>query len=351
MIPYFEIRDKKTKLQKALIVPVDCFGELSYYGVGAFLIKCRLDDNVRRSVSLGDFATIPNKPYIYVIESLSPSYSTEEGYTMTIQGRQAKCLLSQRVIYKPKLLSTNLVEAVQGLVEDNAGARAGSTRNMDIVVEPSAVAETINETQATVGDLLAFTDSLLQTKECGAEVFVENNTLKYRIYKGIDRSSSIIFSQSFDNLLNCGYIETDTIAKNCVLLESEDIFQEYNADPTATGIDRKEVFIESGVSPKYTNAQGVEVELNLTNATDLAIFKKLLVEDGKEQLTNHKVEKTFSGDVDTSLNQYEFGVDFYLGDKVGVRDGYLNISTTPRVTKWTFSQNATAYAEKIDYEN
>ena len=71
MIPYIEVRDKYTKLQKTLIIPTDCFFELKYYGVGEFVVVCKLDDTVQNSVRKGDFLTIPNKPYIFIINSLN----------------------------------------------------------------------------------------------------------------------------------------------------------------------------------------------------------------------------------------------------------------------------------------
>lgn len=351
MIPYIEVRDKTTKLQKCLITPIDCFFELTYYGVGEFLVKCLLDDTVLNDVQMGDFLTIPNKQYIFTINSLKPSYDAENGYIMTLAGKQAKNILSQRVINNAKVLSTSLASAVNGLILDNAGANASAERNMNIEVVSSSVNETIEETQATVGDLLEFTDNLLKTKECGSELFIENNSLKYRVYKGQDRSEFVIFSQSFDNLASCEYMEDDTEEKTCVLVESEGVFQEYNSNSNAKGLDRKEMYFESSVSPNYTNSQGVEVELNLTNSTDLATFKKFLNEDGKEQLTNYKVTKSFNGTIDTSNNKYKFGVDFNLGDKVKVQDEYLKIYIIHRIIKFTFSQNQQVYSELVEVES
>jgi hypothetical protein len=175
--------------------------------------------------------------------------------------------------------------------------------------------------------------------------------LKYRVYKGEDKSGFVIFSQSFDNLSKSEYLEDNSNEKTYILVESEGVFQEYNSNPNAKGLDRKEIFFESGVSPKYTNEQGEEVELDLTNSTDLATFKKFLIEDGKEQLTNYKVEQIFNGTIDTSLNQYEFGVDYNLGDKVKVQEEYLNIYIIPRIIKFTFSQNTTSYSELVEYGN
>lgn len=351
MFPYIEVRDKDTKLQKALIIPTDCFFELTYYGVGEFVVECKLDDTILNCVKKGDFLTIPNRQYIFIINSLKPSYDTEKGYTMTLAGMQAKSILNQRVINNAKVLSTDLARAINGLVLENAGANASAERNMNIEVVESSVVETIEETQATVGDLLEFTENLLKTKECGSEIYIENNVLKYRVYKGQDKSGFVIFSQGFDNLLNSEYEESNINEKTCILVESEGVFQEYNSNSNAKGIDRKEIFFESSVSPKYTNSQGEEVELDLTNSEQLATFKNFLVEDGKEQLTNYKVEQTFNGDIDTALNQYEFGVDYYLGDKVKIQDGYLNIIYTPRIIKVTLSQNTTGYSELVEYGN
>ena len=45
-----------------------------------------------------------------------------------------------------------------------------------------------------------------------------------------------------------------------------------------------------------------------------------------------------------------FDKDFFIGDIVGVQDEYFNFSLTPRILKYTISQDAKGkYTEAIDY--
>ena len=70
----------------------------------------------------------------------------------------------------------------------------------------------------------------------------------------------------------------------------------------------------------------------------------------KKELTNHINVVEVNGEIDLVNSNYEFDKDFFIGDIVGVQDEYFNFSLTPRILKYTISQDAKGkYTEAIDY--
>ena len=340
MIPYIELRDKETLKQKAIIAPIDCFFELSYYETGEFQIICPL----RNDISNDDFVTIPNKPWAWVVQSVKPTFDSENGYLLTVKGYQAKHILNWRINQVPRELPTDLAAAVRSVYDRNINP--SGARSLGVAWKASTVSETIDATIDPRGNVYNFLSTLAKTKECAIDITIEQNNFAFLLYKGEDKSGTVIFSRTFDNLLNSEYL-TDAVNERTFVLAEKDGVTE-TVDDGQTGINRKEMYFESGIDTKYTNADGVEVELDLTKAEDLAKFKCFLKQSGREALALRKSEQNFHGEIDTTLNQYVFGVDYFLGDKIKIKEEKMNIEATPRVLKYTISQNAHGYAEEIE---
>ena len=73
--------------------------------------------------------------------------------------------------------------------------------------------------------------------------------------------------------------------------------------------------------------------------------------EGAAALSEHQTVTEFNGEIDLEHSGYTFGVDFFLGDQVAIRDEYFGISAKARVTKYTFKQDAGGYGEQAEYGN
>lgn len=352
MIPYIEIINKTTLKKTALVEPQECWFELSYYDTGEFEIYCKASTNNMFYLKKGNYVMIPNKPYIWVIESINFTYN--EGVPMiSAKGYEAKWLLNKRVIQAPVELPTNLAQAVYNIVYNNLGAGASLARQIaNFNVELSSINVTLTDTQAPRANVMEFINKLLKTYDLGSIVVYENEGLTYKILQGQDLSTGIRFSQSLDNLIESNYLTDDSNLSTNALVVSNVNDEDYlgTADTGATGVDRAEILINSNLSTEYTPVGASDpVKLDLTNTSDKALYLSWLNQEGNTQLANHKTINEVSSTLDLTNSIYEFDNQFTLGDIVGVIDEYFNYNASARITKITFKQDAKGYGENADY--
>lgn len=348
MIPYIEIVDKYTLKKIALIEPSECWFELSYYDVGEFEIYCRATNYNIASLQKGRYVTIPNKNYVWVITKLKYTFNAEGTRMISAIGKEAKWLLSKRVIQKPLDLSSyTLSAAVYKLFNDNVSNNAGAARKINKFEIKLINIDTQLNDQATRGNLLEFTNNLLKTYSCGSTVTLENETLYFELLQGRDLSNTVKFSQSLDNLLSSVYETSDEeIATNALVVSTvEDVDYTQSYDKGAVGIDRAEILVNSNLSTKYEDENGSEKETTPTSE----LFKGWQREEGKNELTKHYVINNVDGEIDILNSNYTYNIDFKIGDKVRVQDEYFNYYFDTRIKKYTFKQDAKGYGEEAEY--
>lgn len=350
MIPYLEIINKYTLKKFETVEPSECWFELSYYDVGEFEIYAPATSRNLNALQKGNYVKLPNKRFIWVITSVQYTFTAGGARMISAKGKEAKWLLSKRIIQKPLQLPLTLTNAIYKLFSDNIGENASKERKINnFELQLINIDINLTDTQAPRGNLLEFVNNLLKNYNCGSQVIYDAGILKYTIIQGRDKRQSIKFSQSLDNLLYSTYLSDDEgLATNALVVstvEEVDYTQEY---PTTgpTGIDRAEILVNSNLSTKYTDASGVEQETTPTSS----LYKGWQVEEAKKELTNHKAVIEVNGEIDLNNSIYEFDNNFFLGDIVGVQDEHFNFKIAPRILKYTISQDANGYAEAVDYE-
>ena len=352
MIPYIEIIDKNTLKVIALVEPNECWFELSYFDVGECELYCVALSTNLTNLLKGNYLKIPNKPYIWVITSLN--YTYVDGVPMIdAKGYEAKWLLNKRVIRAPIELPSQVALAVEQLVYNNLGAGAATVRQITgFSVYTSGITTTLTDTQGARANLMEFVNNLLKTYNLGSIVLYENETLIYKVIQGRDLSASIRFSQSLDNLLSSSYYTDDSnVGTNALVVSTvndNDYWQVY--DEGATGVDRNEILINSNLSTEYTPVGATDpVKLDLTNASDLALYYGWLQQEGRTGLAEYVENNEVSSTLDLVNSNYEFNNDYFIGDLVGVIDEYFNYNAAARIIKFTFKQDSKGYGEEADY--
>lgn len=349
MIPYVEIKDKYTlKTIGQPIEPKECWFELSYQDVGEFELYCKATSENLAMLKKGRYVKIPNKRFIWVITSVRYTNTAAGARMILAKGYEAKWLLNKRCILTPKELYGTITTAIYGLVNHNLGTGANAARKIvGFTVDTNYLPIDISGTQAPRGNLLEFVNTLLKNYNCGSIVEFVNGVLKYRIFNGKIKTQSVRFSQSLDNLLSSDYLTDDTELATSALVVStvEDVDYTQTYDLGATGIDRAEVLVESNISTKYEDANGVEQETLPTSS----LYQGWLIEEGKAKLAERITTEEINGELDIENSIYEFDTDFFLGDRVRVQDEYFNFFVDPTITKYTFKQDASNYGEEAEY--
>ena len=361
MIPYVEIRDKKTYKTLAIIEAQECWFELCYQDVGEFEIYCRASKVNLFALQKGRFVTIPNKPYIWFITSVQYTFTAGGARMISATGYEAKWLLNKRCILSPKELNGTITSAIYGLVSANIGATASTARKIvGFDVSTNDLPIDISGTQAPRENLLAFVTTLLKANGCGHIATLENGAIRYTVFEGEDKTQSVRFSQSLDNLLSSEYLTDDSKVANYALVvstfdetttDANGVEQKRKTDYTqavdtgATGIDRAEIVVSSNLSTKYEDATGTEQET--TPTSDL--YKGWQKAEGETALTEHITIEEINGEIDIVNSNYTFAEDFFMGDLVRVQDDYFNFGAATLITKYTFKQDANGYGEEAEY--
>jgi hypothetical protein len=179
--------------------------------------------------------------------------------------------------------------------------------------------------------------------------------LQYAVYTGMNRSNGntdgnnpIVFSQDFDNLISSDYQISNMEWKNAALIggqgEGTERFCVLMVDSTQTGINRREVFIDSSSQSKtYKNNSDQEVEY-----TD-SEYTQLLITDAMQKISEFKEIESFSGEIDITNSIYKFNRDFYLGDLVTIQDNQIGVYQTVRIIKATEVQDDNGYILSVEF--
>jgi hypothetical protein len=369
MIPYVEVIEKYSLKSFALIEPSECWFEISYFDLGQFEIYTFANSNNLAALKNGNYIKIPNKPYLWIIKSVQYTYNAEGARMIDVKGYEAKWLLNQRIVLAPVQLSTDLATAVYELVIKNLGNRALAPRiiNGFNVIRPTFNI-TIEQTQASRGNLWDLVQELLKSNGCGCFTTFENGQITFRAIQGTDKSNSIVFSQSMDNLISSDYyLNSENYKTYCRVVstfseenedgESVDVdyVQDYNKG--GQNIDRYEMLLESNLSTKYIDDNGEEQEVSPSSS----LYQSWQQQEGKNTLADKIIDKEFNGEIDIKFSQYQF-VDpttpledstysYFIGDYVKIKDEYFNFEQSTRVTKYTFKQDSSGYGEEASYGN
>lgn len=373
MIPYVEIiRETADGSLKtfSFIEPSQCWFELSYQNVGEFELYCSATRKNLTALKKGYYVKIPNRRFGWVIASVRYEYNAESGVRMiSAKGYELKWLLKKRIIQKQIQLSTNLFQAVHGLVNANIGEGASAERKIPFFKSvQNSEAITIPDTQAPRGNLLEYVNTLLTAHSCGSTAFFEKggaNTyqITFKAFKGQNKANSVRFSQSFDNLLSSSYFSSDEEVGTFALVVSkseikktvngEEVTQDIEVlkeiDKGQKGSKRSEILIESNLSTKYEDTNGEEKELDLGKETDLNTFKSWQEEEGKNKLAEQTTIEEVSGEIDLQNSLFAFDEDFFLGDLVRVQDEYFDFYLDTRIAKATIKQDSSGYGEEVEY--
>lgn len=350
MIPYVEILDKYTLKKVAMIEPNETWGELSFFDVGECEVYCNATEYNLKHLKKGCFIKYPNSKYLWVITAIKYEFNTEGARMISATGKEAKWLLNKRAILTPCQLPTTLGGALGYLLEENITRPKDRARHIEYFEYGILDTTPISDIQATRGNLLEFMLNLCKTYNKGFQVIYKDGVMFFQIIDTKDRSGSVLFSQSMDNLLSSTYYASDederTFAK--VISKVNDVEYFGYEDKESEGIDRSEIIIESDISTKYT-PEGATEETEISPTDPL--YKQWLNEEGKNKLTEHLAIEEVSGEIDMVNSIYEFDRHFTLGDLVRVKDEYFNYSFTTKILKFTFKQDVKGYSEEVEYGN
>ena len=286
---------------------------------------------------------IEDSEHVMIVETIENDSDIEDGNKLIVSGRSLESILHRRVVWKQTILTGNFQDGIKRLLDENIISPEIAERKIDNFVfeasdDPAITGLTINA-QFTGDDLYDVISNLCIAKEIGFKITLsDDNKLVFKLYAGKDRSYNqlenpyVIFSPTFENIINSNYIDSNKNLKTVTLVggEGEGSKRKFTtveiSSGGGSGLSRREMFTDArDISTTTTDGQTIGTEA----------YNSQLKQRGTEDLANNTVVNSFDGQVETN-HLYKYGEDFFMGDIVQLIDEYDNESRS-RITEYIHS--------------
>lgn len=285
-----------------------------FYKPGDFELCC----NIRYSefIKKGAFIMRKDDDHMGVVEKIQFKLEDDQQEMIIASGRMLPALLARRVIANQTQLTGLVTECIKLLVNENAISPVNTARTIpDLTFTNNSVSTAEMDAQYTGENLLDTLSNICELYSIGMDcVLDENNKFAFSIYDAADRSIDqddlphVVFSQSYENLLNSEYEADYTTFGTDILVggEGEGINRTFvwSAKETQSGLDRYEKFLDA--SSAVSNDQIITQET----------YEKQLEGLGLEELSEYTA--AFQGEVD--FTNVIIGTDINIGDLCTIKN-------------------------------
>lgn len=271
-----------------------------------------------------------------IIENRKISFDIEKGWTLEVSGKGLKSIIGRRIVWEQTVFEATAIDGiVYSLINANCISPADSNRaipyldfNMPRMTENITV-------QITAGTNLAeWLSELFREYGLIWDVIISGSRFVLDVRRSTDHTigtaNPVVFSEEYENIASLEYSHETTDYFNAALVggEGEGTSQVVVGIGTASGLDRYEGYVDGG--SVSSNGEIITLET----------YKDMLRTYGREQMTAAQYADAFKGELILN-NQFVFGTDFNLGDKVTVK--FKGESITTRIIEMIYSEDANGY--------
>ncbi len=306
-----------------------------YREYGDFELYTPVTADILSYIKQDYYLQIKESEHLMVIEKIEISSDAEEGEHLTVSGRSLESILDRRIIWKRKRLNGNLQKGIKTLLNECIISPTIVRRKIDNFIFTASTDTRITgltvEAEYTGDNLYDVIKELCEDCGLGFKVTLNSNSqFVFELYIGDDRSYSqsdnpyVVFSPTFENMVNSNYLESKAALKNVTLIggEGEGSARVYTTTGSGKGLDRREIF---------TDARDISSDTDDGGTLEDWEYKRLLKQRGKEKLAENIATTSFEGEAETSI-MFQYGVDFFMGDIVQIANEYGH-ETDARITE------------------
>lgn len=332
---------------------ISCIWTTQFYGPGEFELVVEYNEENLATLAPGNYIVKNDKGEVAIIEKIKYTFSPEQGGLLTASGRMAISLLQRRLIFaywpttfKP-IIKTYCLQ--DGNVEDSARAAVADClingplqRQIPVLSlgTRQGYSDTANRRVSTYQNLYSAITAFLAAKNMGHRILYNsgNSTLTYEIFKGTDRSGTMVFSRNRENLLSFEYEEDQTEWENYFYIggsgEGTDRFvTSVTMNDYGDGNKRREYFYSA-------NSERED------NTSDSA-YNNILENEAKQECRDLDIKKSVKAEIDLVNFGLEFGEDYNVGDIIKIAD---IIEYLPRITTVIESQTGDGYNVDVEFD-
>lgn len=319
-----------------------------------------------QAIQIGNYLWSKESDRLMIIETVEIATDAENGPQFTVTGRSLESILERRIITSGITFSGNVQSIIISMLNSEVINTSTNRKIPNFSYKTSTdprITGTSMEFTARGENLYDMICSLCQECKIGWKILPKGaGGFEFELFVGTDRSYDqnvnpyVVFSPSFENLLNSNYIKSYKAYKNSVyavgtyqkeviiknkykddngewVVEEQTTYEEdevtawgFSEDSEPTGLARREIFVDNG----GVNDGEQGGAYNAWNAINK--------QKGLTELANYQTTTAFEGELEAT-RQYVYGEDFTIGDIVQIQNEY-GIEGTVYISEIVFSQDA-----------
>lgn len=295
-----------------------------YNSYGDFELYLPVDSSMLYYLQQDNYLWTKDSEHCMIIEDITIDSDVEEGNYLKVTGRSLESILTRRIVWGQTILNGSMQDAIQTLLNDAFISPSNEARKVDnFIFEAStdpAITELTIDTQYTGDDLYTVVQTLCEANRIGFKIVLnDQNQFVFSLYAGADRSYDqianpyVIFSPSFENIINSNYYTSNAELKNVTLVagEGEGASRRMTSVGDTSGLTRREIF---------TDARDVSSDVDGGTLSSDEYISQLYAR-GVEKLAECGIKTAFEGEVDAT-RMFKYGEDFFIGDIVQIANEY-----------------------------
>lgn len=281
-----------------------------------------------------------------VIEIIQSDMNDDGQKTYKVKGRTLEVILTTRIIWGTYLCSgKHSSTAMYEIVDGQCVNPTQTNRKIPFLecAEDEQLGNLISF-QKTGGEVYDSLLSLATEAELGFSILFRPREKKliFKVIQGVDRtiaamsdegSPLVVFSTDLEDILSSSYYTNDQDVKSVAYVagdgEGSDRKYIVSGDNASPGFLRRELYVDArDLQSEVFNEDGSSTKVSEED------YRDMLNDRGKGKLAEHVVTESFEakmrviGDI-----QYQYGVDYFKGDKVLVQDKELGVQVIATIAE------------------
>jgi hypothetical protein len=318
-----------------------------YSEPGEFEIIAPVQSDLRRFLPLGTLISHINTSEVMMVENQEITENLGENSELKITGRSFVAYLENRLIGVNAARSNSIIVPItlasaitwnQVVTLINQYISTPTTDPNDRVPDVLAVTDLTGvgttEARPVEGDVLKAVLDILGVDDLGIKSSAPVGTpfLELRVYKGVDKSRSVIFSWTTNDLNASSYLFTNRKLKTTALVVGKGIWTVVDT-PGATGYARRMMRVDSDIDKDQNTPPSGPTLTGLISKMQTA-GRQALRKQRELHITNAEV---------SNLSKYEYRFDYNMGDLVTIEGDY-NQQEVKRVTEYAEIEDENGYS-------
>ena len=309
-----------------------------YSKCGDFEIYTSSDRQIIETLKEDFYIWTEDSEHVMIIENRKIITDVEEGNKFLVSGRSLESILDRRIVWNQTLLDGDFQTQIKRLLTENVINPSDSNRKISNFIfeetdDPYILSLKV-QVQYTGDNLYEVVCKLCESVSVGFKITLNNdNQFVFKLYSGTDRSYDqeinpyVVFSPSFENIIDSNYYESKAGYKNVGLVAGEG-----EASARRTAVVGESTSKELSRRELYVDARDISSTTSNGDSISTSAYDDLLRQRGDERLNENKIIQAFDGQVE-STQMYRYGEHYFMGDITQLENEY-GMESKVRVTEF-----------------